>query len=119
MRDIPELMELINSYAAQGIMLPRNEFEMAENIRDFLVAENGSGLSGCAALHFYTPVAAEIRSVAVATSVKGKESAACWSNSLETRSSGMRTRDVVRLHLCSRFLYARLAFRRLTDPNFR
>ena len=35
MRDIAPLLELINGYAAKGIMLPRTEFEMSENIRDF------------------------------------------------------------------------------------
>jgi hypothetical protein len=30
MRDIPNLLALINSYAANGIMLPRTEFEMLE-----------------------------------------------------------------------------------------
>ena len=37
MRDIPPMLELINGYAARGIMLPRTEFEMSENIRDFSV----------------------------------------------------------------------------------
>lgn len=65
LRDIPALLKLINSYAAQGIMLPRTEFEMAENIRDFSLAESEGGLVACAALHFYTPESAEIRSLAV------------------------------------------------------
>ncbi len=42
MRDIPNILSLINTYAAQGIMLPRTEFEMSENIRDFSVAYSGS-----------------------------------------------------------------------------
>ncbi len=37
MRDIPAVLQLINSYAAEGIMLPRTEFEISENIRDFSV----------------------------------------------------------------------------------
>jgi amino-acid N-acetyltransferase len=65
MRDIPALLELINSYAANGIMLPRTEFEMSENIRDFSVVYSGPQLLGCGALHFYTPTCGEIRSLAV------------------------------------------------------
>lgn len=65
MRDIPPILELINAYAASGIMLPRTEFEMSENIRDFSVAYDGSVLAGCGALHFYTPTSAEVRSLAV------------------------------------------------------
>ena len=37
MRDIHALLQLINSYAAEGVMLPRTEFEISENIRDFTV----------------------------------------------------------------------------------
>lgn len=46
-------------------MLPRTEFEMAENIRDFTVVYDGDRLVGCGALHFYTSNSAEIRSLAV------------------------------------------------------
>src|SRR6202451_2597815 len=70
MRDIHALLDLINSYAAQGIMLPRTEFEISENIRDFTVIYSGSQLLGCGALHFYTPTSGEIRSLAVAPEAK-------------------------------------------------
>jgi amino-acid N-acetyltransferase len=70
MRDIPNILSLINAYAAQGVMLPRTEFEMSENIRDFSVAYLGNVLAGCAALHFYTPTVAEVRSLAVLPELK-------------------------------------------------
>jgi len=70
MADIPALLGLINGYAAKGIMLPRTEFEMSENMRDFMVAYDGGALAGCGALHFYSPVVGEIRSLAVAESHK-------------------------------------------------
>src|SRR6202790_5771103 len=65
MSDIHALLNLINDYAANGIMLPRTEFEMSENIRDFSVAYLGDRLAGCGALHFYTPTSGEGRSLAV------------------------------------------------------
>ena len=65
LRDTPELLALINAYASQGIMLPRTEFEMAENIRDFTVVSVSGRLAGCGALHFYTAASGEIRSLAV------------------------------------------------------
>ena len=70
MADIHALLQLINGYAAEGIMLPRTEFEMSENIRDFTVAYSGSQLMGCGALHFYSPTSAEVRSLAVDPTVK-------------------------------------------------
>jgi amino-acid N-acetyltransferase len=65
LQDIPALLTLINAYAQKQIMLPRTEFEMAENIRDFVVIFDNIYLVGCGALHFYTPTSAEIRSLAV------------------------------------------------------
>jgi amino-acid N-acetyltransferase len=68
--DVPALLALINDYAARGVMLPRTEFELCENLRDFTVAiETSDGeehLAGCGALHFYTTQTAEVRSLAVA-----------------------------------------------------
>jgi amino-acid N-acetyltransferase len=65
MRDIPPILELINGYAAKGVMLPRTEFETSEAIRDFTVVMRDGRLLGCGALHFYSPTVAEIRSLAV------------------------------------------------------
>ena len=71
LRDSPALLDLITSYADRQIMLPRTEFELAENIRDFAVAWRGGELVACGALHFYSPASAEIRSLAVAPALKG------------------------------------------------
>ncbi len=65
MNDIGPILDLINGYAAKGVMLPRTEFEMSEAIRDFTVVLNGKELLGCGALHFYSPTIGEIRSLAV------------------------------------------------------
>jgi amino-acid N-acetyltransferase len=70
MHDIGPILDLINGYAGKGIMLPRTEFEVSEDIRDFSVILAGGRLVGCGALHFYTPTIGEIRSLAVAESAK-------------------------------------------------
>lgn len=70
MQDIPALLDLINGYAAKGIMLPRTEFELSEHMRDFSVAYSGGKLAGCGALHFYSPTMGEIRSLAVGEKFK-------------------------------------------------
>jgi len=72
MRDIHPLLKLINGYASEGIMLPRTEFEMSENIRDFSVAYAGPQLVGCGALHYYTPTSGEVRSLAVDPNIKAR-----------------------------------------------
>lgn len=70
MSDIAPLIDLINGYAARGIMLPRTELEISESIRDFSVACSDGRLVGCGALHFYSPTVGEIRSLAVHESAK-------------------------------------------------
>lgn len=65
MHDISPILQLINGYAAKGVMLPRTEFELSEAIRDFTVVTLGRELLGCGALHFYSPTIGEIRSLAV------------------------------------------------------
>ena len=71
MSDIPAILALINGYAAKEIMLPRTEFELSEFIRDFTVIYDGDSLIGCAALHFYGPTIAELRSLAVDPAFQG------------------------------------------------
>src|ERR1700689_2059562 len=70
MQDIPALLQLINGYAAKGIMLGRTELEMSENMRDFMVAYDGNRLAGCGALHLSSPAVGEVRSLAVAETHK-------------------------------------------------
>ena len=70
MHDIGPILGLIDGYAAKGIMLPRTEMEVSEDIRDFSVIVTAGRLVGCGALHFYTPYIGEIRSLAVAEDAK-------------------------------------------------
>lgn len=70
MHDIGAILDIINGYAAKGIMLPRTELEVSEVIRDFSVILVDERLVGCGALHFYAPYIAEIRSLAVAEDAK-------------------------------------------------
>jgi amino-acid N-acetyltransferase len=91
--DIPIVLDLINAYAAKGIMLPRTEFEMAENIRDFIVAFDAGRLVGCGALHFYTASSGEVRSLAVDPAVKTKGIGRALVETLEeeARSQGLHS----------------------------
>ena len=72
MQDIHPLLELINGYAAKGVMLPRTKFEMSENIRDFTLVFSGETFYGCGALHFYSPTVGEVRSLAVHPDAKSQ-----------------------------------------------
>jgi amino-acid N-acetyltransferase len=63
--DVPQMQELVNSFANKGQMLPRALSEMYENLRDYFVIRDGEKVIACAALHINWSDLAEIRSVAV------------------------------------------------------
>ena len=105
--DIHALLHLINGYASKGIMLPRTEFEMSENIRDFTVSYAGGQLAGCGALHFYTPTTAEVRSLAVDPHIQSRGIGRVLAEALESeaRENG--------LHAIFAFTYVPDFFKRL------
>jgi amino-acid N-acetyltransferase len=94
MTDISDLLVLINSHAARGVMLPRTEFEMAENVRDFSVIQHQGQLLGCGALHFYTPHAAEVRSLAIAPEFQGAGAGRALVVALMKEAQAFQVKDV-------------------------
>lgn len=102
MTDVHALLKLINGYATEGIMLPRTELEMSENIRDFSVAYSGSQLLGCGALHYYTPTSGEVRSLAVDPGIK-------------TRGVGKRILETLEREAVENDLHAIFAFTYVPD----
>lgn len=72
---VPDAMAieaLIASHVPDGTLLRRSLAEICENIRDFIVVEDESGIVGCGALHLYGPHLAEIRSITVRKTQNGR-----------------------------------------------
>jgi len=63
--DAQQIHDLISGYSGDGTLLPRSLAEICENVRDFVVLEDGGRIIGCGALHLYGPHLAEIRSITV------------------------------------------------------
>ena len=63
--DAERIHQLISSYSGDGTLLPRSLAEICENVRDFVVLEDGGKILGCGALHLYGPHLAEVRSITV------------------------------------------------------
>lgn len=64
--DIPAIFTLINTYAQQGVLLPRPLGSLYESIRDFVVAKDtDQRIVGTGALHIVWENLGEIRSLAV------------------------------------------------------
>lgn len=70
--DVSAISALINSFAAQNLMLPRSEAQIWVALPDFVVAELDGCLAGCGSLIALTPTLAEIRSLAVAPQFQGQ-----------------------------------------------
>lgn len=70
--DAPAIHALVASYAAEGLLLSRTEDEVRRRIGSFLVLEEKGRLAGCAALEAYGADLAEIRSLAVVSSARGR-----------------------------------------------
>ena len=65
-KDVPQMHQLIKSFAAKGDMLARSLSEIYENIRDYFIVRQGEEVIACVALHVSWSDLAEIKSVAVA-----------------------------------------------------
>ncbi len=115
MKDISDILLLINGFAAKGIMLSRSEFELAENIRDFSIIESETRLIGCAALHFYTPTSAEVRSLAVSQHHQGGGAGALLVRELEREAQTFNLLNIFALTYIPQF-FAKLGFREV-DRN--
>lgn len=72
MQDVDQMLSVINSYAQQGLMLPRTKLSVCENLQSFIVAFDGVKVVGVAGLHILWEDLAEIRSLAIDESAKGK-----------------------------------------------
>ncbi len=62
--DVPAMVALINGRAARGEILPRSHNHVYQNIRDFMVCEEGGHLRACGALHVLWGDLGEIRGLA-------------------------------------------------------
>jgi amino-acid N-acetyltransferase len=76
--DVPHILNLVNHFAAQNVMLPRTEESVQRTLGDWLVAvedepvPDAPPIVGCGALVPLTDTLAEIRSLALHESQHGK-----------------------------------------------
>jgi amino-acid N-acetyltransferase len=70
--DIPAIAELIKPFVEDGKLLHRTYDEFEELMSNFFVAEFEGEIVGCAALEIYSRKLAEVRSLAVSTTMQGR-----------------------------------------------
>ena len=69
--DIPEMQVLVEPEVVSGVILKRDNDEVATNIRSYQLAFDQDRLVGFCALHIHTTTLAEVRSLIVSNSVRG------------------------------------------------
>ena len=72
MSDVVEIVKLINSFAKEGLLLPRSLQSVYENLLAFRVIEEEGKIVGTAGLHILDDDMAEIRSLVISNDVQGK-----------------------------------------------
>jgi len=70
--DVPEIHHFLETYAAQGNLLPRTMSELYRHLRDFFVIEMNGRVAACGALEIFTEDLGEVRSLVVDDAYKGK-----------------------------------------------
>jgi amino-acid N-acetyltransferase len=72
LRQIVEIESILAPYVREGIILERSRDEIAQNIRSYLLLYKGGRAVGVGALHIYTPMLGEIRSLAIEKGFRGQ-----------------------------------------------
>ncbi len=71
--DISAMQELVQPEVDSGVILVRNDDEIATNIRSYMLAFLGTELIGFNALHLHTSYLGEIRSLIVKDGYRGQK----------------------------------------------
>ncbi len=70
--DIKEIRKFIDEYAAGRRLLTKETVTLYESVQEFTVAQINNDVVGCGALHVLWEDLAEVRTLAVSESVRGK-----------------------------------------------
>jgi amino-acid N-acetyltransferase len=95
LNNILDIQSVLKPYVDEGIILNRDEDEIASNIRSYVVAYDGEKPIGVGALHIYSPFLGEIRSLAVLSEYQGKGIGKKIVNTLLDEAKGLNLKEVL------------------------
>ena len=107
--DVAGMVELLNGYAAQGLVLPRTADQVVRHFREFVIAEDAHGIVGCAGLRVYSSELGEVCALAVAERSQGKGVGRRMVEALAGRGAVFGLRRVFAMTLRKEF-FGRLGF---------
>lgn len=114
--DIKKIQGLINSFAAEDLMLPRSLNELYENLRDFWVAEENKKIVGCCALHVSWEDLVEIKSLAVAKNKQKKGYGAAMLSACFNEAKNLGAKKVFALTYKPEF-FKKFGFRKIKHDS--
>jgi len=71
-RDVPVIYKYIDNASRTARVIARTHYELYANVRDFFVFDEGNGVQGCCALHVTWHDLAEVKSLVVDPSLRGR-----------------------------------------------
>ncbi len=92
---IIDIQTILSPYIKEGIILNRDEDEIATNIRSYAVAYDDKKPVGVAALHIYSPFLGEIRSLAVDKNYQGRGIGKMIVNTLLDEARDLHLKEVL------------------------
>ena len=116
--DMVQVAELINGFAARGLMLPRIPEQIVRHFREFVVVADAEGrVLGCAALRVYTAQLAEVVALAVREDAQGGGVGRVLVERIEEEARAIGVGTIFALTLQEPFFH-RLAFRTVPKELF-
>lgn len=95
--DIPAIQELLTHYASLGDLLPRTKTDLAQNIEHFRLIKKDGVIVACGSLENFTEELAEIRSLMVDKTMKGKGLGAILVNELTQLAQSRKVKRLMAL----------------------
>lgn len=105
--DVAQMQRLVSNEVQQGIILNRNDNEVATNIRSYTLARQGAELVAFCALHIHNTKLAEVRSLVVGSSYRGRGIGSMLVEECLKEAAFLRIREILAL------TYEKLFFEKL------
>jgi len=96
-RDVAAIAALLGPYAERKIVLNRSQDNILQHLQEFMVAEYDAVVIGTAALHVYTPLIAEVRSLVVNPDYQGMQLGKMLVEECENRAAQLGVKQVFAL----------------------
>ena len=116
LENIIDIQSILKPYVDEGIILYRDEDEIATNIRSYKMIYNGDIPVGIGALHIYSHFLGEIRSLAVSKNYQGKGIGKQLVNAFLQEAKTLGLKDVLVLTYKKEF-FEKLGFREISKES--